>query len=289
MRALLLSLFLLHLLKIDAFTPLFDGRICRSSRTIVSFNRIVSLNLETDLIDDNDSSMRATLDWEEEQSYCNEEFCEQLFKSRSSTKTAGTFLLLDRNLHVFDRRAREKDFAFSKEPGLEILRKRYGDERNNIFGDWTNSEARAFYKQQLPKTLLEGGEELNLTLQQRAQLASEARHCLRRYSRERQNFIGRLVAKGRDGIRSMRNNGYWSTEGPTWNQLKEKYLVEAHLTLGDNKTEDDYEQYAYLKILERSCVTNQYFDEIAETGLKAVLQNKLREKFNQLRNNKRVG
>lgn len=280
---------MLHILNVNGFTPLLDGRTCRAGGSIVSFNnhRISSLSLETELIDDDtdNSSKRAELNWEEEQSFCNEDFCEELFKSKSGTNTAGTFLLLDRNLDVFDKRARHKDFTFSKHPGLEILRKRYG-ERNSLFGDWSNAEARAFYKQQLPKTLLEGGEELNLTLKQRAQLASEARHCLRKYSRERQNVIGRLVAKGRDGLRSLKNQGYWSTEGLSWKQLKDKYLADAHLTLGDGKTTDDYEEYAYLKILERSCVTNQYFDEIAETGLKGVLQKKLREKFNQLRKKK---
>jgi hypothetical protein len=62
---------------------------------------------------------------------------------------------------------------------VAVLRKRFGS-RKTLWGEWSNEETRAFYKQQLPRSLLEDGA-LSLTLKERAQLAAEARHALRLY------------------------------------------------------------------------------------------------------------
>jgi hypothetical protein len=74
---------------------------------------------------------------------------------------------------------------------IEALRKRYGT-RRSIWGEWSCSDTRRFYRQQLPFCLQIDGC-LGLSLEERAQLAAQARHALRLYSRERCHLPGRLV------------------------------------------------------------------------------------------------
>ena len=74
---------------------------------------------------------------------------------------------------------------------IEALRKRYGT-RRSLWGEWSCGETRRFYRQQLPFCLQIDGC-LGLSLEERAQLAAEARHALRLYSRERCHLPGRVV------------------------------------------------------------------------------------------------
>ena len=76
---------------------------------------------------------------------------------------------------------------------VEALRKRYGT-RKSLWGEWSCKDTRRFYRQQLPRALQIDGA-LGLTLEQRAQLAAEARHALRLYSRERCHLPGRMVSR----------------------------------------------------------------------------------------------
>ena len=75
---------------------------------------------------------------------------------------------------------------------LHELRKRYGTNKNE-WGDWSRQTTRAFYRTNLPRALQIDGA-LGLTLEERAKLASEARHALRIYARERCFLVGFLIS-----------------------------------------------------------------------------------------------
>jgi hypothetical protein len=147
---------------------------------------------------------------------------------------------------------------------LESLRKRYGT-RQSLWGEWSNAETRAFYRTQLPRALQIDGA-LGLTLEERAQLASEARHALRVYSRERCFLPGRVAARIYDGLRHFQLFGYWSCDGMNWTEVKEKYARDAKLQLGPDASASDIEMYVYRKIVDRACATNAIFDHYASQG-----------------------
>ena len=147
---------------------------------------------------------------------------------------------------------------------LESLRKRYGT-RQSLWGEWSNAETRAFYRTQLPRALQIDGA-LGLTLEERAQLASEARHALRVYSRERCFLPGRVAARIYDGLRHFQLFGYWSCNGMNWTEVKEKYGREARLQLGPDASPSEIEMFVYRKIVDRACATNAIFDHYASQG-----------------------
>lgn len=147
---------------------------------------------------------------------------------------------------------------------LESLRKRYGT-RRSLWGEWSNAETRAFYRTQLPRALQIDGA-LGLSLEERAQLASEARHALRVYSRERCFLPGRVAARIYDGLRHFQLFGYWSCDGMNWTEVKEKYAKDARIQLGPDAPIADIEMYVYRKIVDRACATNAIFDHYASQG-----------------------
>jgi len=144
---------------------------------------------------------------------------------------------------------------------LATLRKRYGT-RKSIWGEWSASQTRQFYKSQLPKALEIDGS-LGLTLEERAQLASASRHALRTYSRERCHLPGRLLALLYDGIRHMHFFGSWSSTGMTWQEVQLKYQKAAKIALGSNASQEDISFFVYRTIVQKSCSTNEFFDRMA--------------------------
>ncbi len=218
--------------------------------------------------------------------YCTDEVCVKLYieDSRGQKGSAGAFLLLDRKYGDNSEEQVEKKTSHDAPESVEtykfsqtsvaILRKRFGS-RKSPWGEWTDEETRAFYKQQLPRSLLEEGA-LSLSLKERAQLAAESRHALRLYARERQKLPGRVVAKCTDGLRHLQEFGYWSSKGMSWDELMTKYSTEAR---NAGVSPEEVENYCYTRIVERSCVTNTAFDKIAEKGLQkgltAVLKSKI--------------
>lgn len=148
---------------------------------------------------------------------------------------------------------------------ISVLRKRHG-ENKNIFGEWNTTRTRQFYRSNLPRSLQIDGA-LGLTLEERARLASESRFALRLYSRERSHFIVRWFSEVYDGLRHLKVFGYWSSSGMNWEEVKLKYFREAKNILGENVSELELEEFVYRKILERSCVTNETIDALAERGV----------------------
>lgn len=147
---------------------------------------------------------------------------------------------------------------------IESLRKRYGT-RQSLWGEWSNAETRAFYRTQLPRALQIDGA-LGLTLEERAQLASEARHALRVYSRERCYLPGRVAARIYDGLRHFQLFGYWSCDGMNWTEVKEKYARDGRIQLGEGVSKEELEMFVYRKIVDRACATNAIFDHYASQG-----------------------
>jgi hypothetical protein len=128
---------------------------------------------------------------------------------------------------------------------VEALRKRFG-RRQSIWGDWSANKTRHFYKSHLPTSLqrklgykrvdsasvilrwylricmsVDGA--LNLSLAERAHLASANRHALRLYARERCYLPSRLLAMMFDGLRHLNGCGNWCATGKTT-----LYAVQAH-------------------------------------------------------------
>lgn len=144
---------------------------------------------------------------------------------------------------------------------VEALRKRYGSSKS-VWGEWSNCDTRRFYKQQLPRALQIDGA-LGLSLEERAQLASAARHALRVYARERCHLPGRMIARLYDGIRHLQTFGYWSSTGMTWEEVLLKYQAQAKRQLGKDATEEDILEFVYKRILEKSCESNAAVDEMS--------------------------
>lgn len=214
-----------------------------------------------------------------------DDYCEALYKQdrKGEKGSAGAFILLDRDYQKATD-SNDDEYRFSS-TSVAILRKRFGS-RGSIWGEWSDEETRNFYKQQLPRSLLEEGA-MSLSLKERAQLAAEARHSLRLYARERQKLPGRLLARATDGLRHLQEYGYWSSNGMSWRELIEKYSSEARIALGDSARQEEIEEYCYTRIIEKSCVTNSLIDKLAKEGLSAVMQAKIEDgkgKLNELSN-----
>lgn len=143
---------------------------------------------------------------------------------------------------------------------LEDLRRRFGTA--TFWGDLNAHETRLFYKQQLPKALQIDGA-LGLSLEERATIASANRHVLRMYARERCHLPARVIARVYDGLRHLYIFGTWNSDGMTWDEVKQKYSDEAR-KLGYT-SEEEILLFVYNRIVDRSSVTNSFFDDIAKS------------------------
>lgn len=103
-------------------------------------------------------------------------------------------------------------------------------------------------------------------MEQRAEIASANRHALRLYARERCHLPARIIARVYDGLRHLYIFGSWNSDGMTWEEVKQKYALEAR-KLGC-ESEEDVLLYVYKRIVDRSASTNQIFDDIARETTK---------------------
>jgi hypothetical protein len=99
---------------------------------------------------------------------------------------------------------------------------------------------------------------------------SAARHAARLYARERCALPARIIAAGYDGFRHLRQHGSWNSSGVTWDALWLKYEAQIRRELGGGADEAAVRDAVCLRILEKSCCTNQMFDRIA--GMSAAAQ-----------------
>jgi hypothetical protein len=134
---------------------------------------------------------------------------------------------------------------------------------------YTSLTTRKLYHTLLPRAVL-GLYELGLFCPtDLAPLAYEARIAAKKYARERCVVPARLMAMFYDGFRNWRDWGTWSMEGMSWEQVWNKYetqileeiLEEDGIDL-DMVEEEDIAAQICLRILQRSCITNEMVDKL---------------------------
>jgi len=155
---------------------------------------------------------------------------------------------------------------------VDTLRDMFGTNRNKLWGDFDNETSRRLYHTLLPRALI-GLYRQGLQPDELAPLAFEARKAAKEYARERCNVPGRLLAMAYDGFRHLKTYGSWSSNGLTWEEIWSKYEVQVRDEIielwGDGQgpspsaiANADLSSKVCLKILERSCITNEQIDHL---------------------------
>jgi hypothetical protein len=181
---------------------------------------------------------------------------DNVYTAASSTST------IDTDIDTTTDYQRAKEEWANRYTNLGSLRETFGKNRNVVWGDLDAATARRLYKTLLPKALLElvqvGGD-----AQELAPLAYQARVAAKLYARERCQVPARVAACMYDGFRQWKKYGKFQTCGMSYDQIWLKYqklILEETSSVGD-LTEDDYTAKICLKILEKSCVTNERIDQ----------------------------
>lgn len=174
---------------------------------------------------------------------------------------------------------RRRNLWLDRYGSVGALQKTFGEAP--IFGDLTPEQTRKFYHTLLPRSLL-GLYEMGLMKpEELAPLAYNARIAAKEYARSRCIWTGRLMTAAFDLYRGRLGK----PSSMSWEELYKKYeaqIVEevcsdewtnqlpsscsADDDDDDSKTDDeeadDLTMRIYLRILERSCSTNQAFDAL---------------------------
>jgi hypothetical protein len=158
---------------------------------------------------------------------------------------------------------RRKDEWASKYTSVDALRRTFGANRNGVLGDLDPQTARRLYKTLLPKALLELYK-MGVHPEDLAPLAYRARVAAKLYARERCSLPFRVAANLYDGFRQWRRYGSFDTHGMTFQQIWEKYsaVILEQSSANEDLTADDVTAQICLKILERSCATNEIVDNL---------------------------
>jgi hypothetical protein len=157
----------------------------------------------------------------------------------------------------------------TKYTNVETLRSEFGSNKNKLWGDLDPVSSRKLYHVLLPRALL-GLHELGvMDLEDLAPLAYEARVAAKQYARERCAIPGRLGAMLFDGWRQWKSYGKFNPHGMSWDQIWAKYetqLLQDYDDFHEHDVDDmDDERLTRdicLKILERSCITNDKIDRL---------------------------
>lgn len=168
-----------------------------------------------------------------------------------------------------EQHARAKLDWAAKYTSIHTLRQSFGRNRNRFWGDYDAQTTRKLYHTLLPRALL-GLYEVGLwSPTDLAPLAFEARVAAKKYARERCILPGRVAAMAYDGFRSWRTWGTWSVEGMSWEQVWNKYetqileeYMEDHSDVDIDDLQEEITAQICLRILERSCITNEAVDKI---------------------------
>jgi hypothetical protein len=140
------------------------------------------------------------------------------------------------------------------------LRESFGKNQNGFWGDLDPNSTRKLYKSLLPVALLEL-QQAGVPPQDLAPLAYKARVAAKLYSRERCKIPGRVFSNLLDGWRQFRKYGSFDMTGMSYQQIWDKY---ADLVLSETEDidPDDVTTKVCLKILERSCKSNETVDRL---------------------------
>jgi hypothetical protein len=179
---------------------------------------------------------------------------------------------------------RRRDRWMSRYGSAEALTSTFGPTKK-FGGDLSPTQTRALYHTLLPRSLL-GLHELGvMNPEELAPLAYEARIAAKDYARSRCVWTGRLVTAVFDQYRSLRDRGRLATSNTksmSWDEIWEKYegqIVQDECTevlrledgswqqqqkcsLLDEENQETLAMRIYLRILEKSCATNQAFDNL---------------------------
>ena len=164
---------------------------------------------------------------------------------------------------------------------VEALQQTFGT--GPPWGDLSPTQTRSLYHTLLPRSLLALNEMgLSVTAEDLAPLAYEARIAAKEYARTRCIWTGRVGVFIFDQYRSLRDKGQLiqpgSSSSMSWEEIWSKYekqIIEEHdaatttTEQGKKKKkkkkeldEDELMMQTYMRILERSCSTNQTFDNL---------------------------
>ena len=157
----------------------------------------------------------------------------------------------------YERRKQEWAALYTN---IDALREHFGANKNKLWGDLDATTSRRLYKTLLPRALIELYR-LGVKPEDLAPLAYEARVTAKLYARERCQLPARLAAHGYDGFRQWRRCGKFQIRGMSYNQIWEKYKAAILAEIDDeNDAEQDVTARICLKIIERSCQTNERID-----------------------------
>jgi len=163
---------------------------------------------------------------------------------------------------------RKNEWAL-KYTSLRSLRDTFGGNENKLWGDLDARTARRLYKTLLPRSLLELYN-LGLRPEDLAPLAYQARVAAKLYARERCKLPPRYAAYAIDGFRQWKRYGKFQPKGMSYDQVWNKYEEQIGLELIEDDqqdlTDDDVTAKICLKILERSCKTNENIDKWVLSG-----------------------
>jgi hypothetical protein len=157
---------------------------------------------------------------------------------------------------------------------VEALKQTFGT--GPPWGDLSPTQTRSLYHTLLPRSLLALNEMGFVTAEDLAPLAYEARIAAKEYARSRCVWTGRVGVFLFDQYRSLRDKGRLIQPGKSssmsWEEIWAKYegqILKEHAEKkkkGGMKVkeldEDELMMQTYMRILERSCSTNQTFDKL---------------------------
>jgi hypothetical protein len=155
---------------------------------------------------------------------------------------------------------RRRNLWLGRYGSIKALQQTFG--RAPIFGDLTPEQTRRLYHTLLPRSLL-GLYEMGLMKpEELAPLAYNARIAAKEYARSRCNLPGRLMTTLIDVYRGRLGK----PSSMSWEEIFKKYEAQIVEEVCTNElkrpSDEDLTMQIYLRILERSCSTNQAFDAL---------------------------
>lgn len=155
---------------------------------------------------------------------------------------------------------RRRNLWLERYGSVEALQQTFG--RSPILGDLSPEQTRRLYHTLLPRSLLGLYEMGVMKPEELAPLAYNARIAAKEYARSRCNLAGRLMTTAFDLYRGRLGK----QSSMSWEEIFKKYeaqIVEEVCTNELKRPSDkDLTMQIYLRILERSCSTNQAFDSL---------------------------
>eukprot|EP00547_Thalassionema_nitzschioides_P015215 CAMPEP_0194253830 /NCGR_PEP_ID=MMETSP0158-20130606/30712_1 /TAXON_ID=33649 /ORGANISM="Thalassionema nitzschioides, Strain L26-B" /LENGTH=338 /DNA_ID=CAMNT_0038991647 /DNA_START=62 /DNA_END=1078 /DNA_ORIENTATION=+ len=180
----------------------------------------------------------------------------------------------------YDRRRKEWEERYGSLQALQTTFQDIDTPTNSKKNNLSPEETRRLYHSLLPRSLL-GLYEIGLmNPEELAPLAYKARIAAKQYARSRCVWTARFATTIFDQYRNVRDKKRFSSSSSsmTWDEIYKKYeaqiMKEDSLKKDENKNKkeasknnnnkkgEDFAMRVYLRILERSCVTNQAVDRL---------------------------